>query len=281
MTQGQTSSRTRRHTAALIGGAIVAFSTLAIACADVTTSPETPASIEMSPFPFPSVVLGDTLRDVNGVVAPVRAVVRNSRGDTLANAGTKYLYADFNRDTALAIDSATGIVVARKAATGEARVAARIGSSLQAIGRLIVTVRPDTVDAGTPPSTLVTSFPDTGVTRANANTTGALSVTVRNRQTEQPTGVNGWIVRFALVQPANPTNDTTRSAFLVSDNGTASVIDTTDTGGGAGRRVRIRAAQFPASGTDTVIVQATVTYRGRPVPGSGVRLRVPVRRGTP
>jgi hypothetical protein len=105
-------------------------------------------------------------------------------------------------------------------------------------------------------------------------------VQVQNLQSTAAAGVNGWLVRFTLIRPANPTNDTTKAAWLVNDNGTASVTDTTDVGGNAGRKVRIRAAQFPTAGTDSVIVQATVTYKGKPVPGSGAVVSAPVKRGT-
>lgn len=261
------------------GGAVALAVSVAAACADVSSSPETPASIEMANFPFPSIVLGDTLRDVNGVVAPVRAIVRNSAGDTLTGAGTRYLYADYNRDSALLVDSTTGLVFAKKAVLSEARIAARVGGALQAIGKLVVTVRPDTVSAVRVSRELTTQFPDTGRTKANANMTDPLSVSVQNLQSTSPTGVNGWVVRFTLLRPANPTNDTTQAAWLVNDAGTASVIDTTDNGGSAGRKVRVRADRFPTTGTDTVKVQATVTYKGKPVPGSGAIINAVVKRG--
>lgn len=273
----------RRVRARAVAAAVV-LASAAAACSDLGSSPETPTSIEMAPFAWPSVVIGDTLRDANGAVAPIRAIVRNDRGDTLSNTGTRYLYADYNRDSALVIDSATGIVMARKASTGDARIAARVGGALQVIQKIVVTVRPDSVEAGSTPLVLTTAFPDTGRAKATSNTTEALSVVVRNRQNISPVGVPGWLVRYALLRPANPTNDSTLSAWLVNDNGTASTLDTTDTGGNAGRRVRIRAAQFPAGAAgsvDTVIVQATVMYRGRPVPGSGLLVRGPVKRGTP
>jgi hypothetical protein len=258
---------------------LVGAAALGAACADVSSSPESPASIEMADFPFPSVVVGDTLRDVNGVVARVRAIVRNSAGDTLPGTATRYLYADYNRDTALAVDSLTGLVVATKASTGDARIAARAGASLQVIKKLLVTVRPDTVSAGTVSAVLTTAFPDTGRAKATANTTEPLPVLVQNKQGTAPVGVNGWIVRFTLIRPANPSNDTTQAAWLVNDNGTASVIDTTDGSGNAGRKVRVRAAQFPTAGTDSVVVQATVTYKGKAVPGSGAVVSASVKRG--
>jgi hypothetical protein len=270
-----------RRLALTIGVGVAVGAVLSVAgCADVSSSPDVPASIEMANFPFPSVVLGDTLRDVNGVPTPVRAVVRNSAGDTLSNTGTRYLYADYNRDSALFVDSTSGLVIARKATTSsEARIAARAGSALQVIAKLLVTVRPDSVSASRSTVQLTTQFPDTGRTKANANTTSALQVLVQNLQGSTPTGVNGWVVQFTLLRPANASNDTTQAAWLVNDNGTASVIDTTDGSGNAGRRVRVRADRFPTTGTDTVQVRATLTYKGKPVAGSGVIVSGVVKRG--
>lgn len=256
-----------------------AFGMFIAACTDVGTAPDVPAAIEMAPFPSPSVVVGDTLRNLAGALAPVRAIVRNTAGDTIANAPVRYLYADFNRDSALLVDSLTGRIIARKAITGEARIAARIGSSLQVIKNLIVTVRPDTVEGTRVGSLLTTTFPDTGRSAASSNSTQPFAVTVRNKQGTAPTGVNGWVVRFQLVKPANPANDTASAVYLVDDRGTASILDTTDAGGNAGRKARVRASRFPVTGTDTLEVDATVTYRGQTVRGAPIRLKIPVKRG--
>ena len=83
-----------------------------MACAEVGLGPNEAAAIELDPFPSPSVVVGDTLRNIDGVVTAVRARVFNVRGDVINDAAPRYLYADFNIDSALAIDSAKGIVVA-------------------------------------------------------------------------------------------------------------------------------------------------------------------------
>jgi len=50
---------------------------LAAACAEIGTGPDRPAAIELEPFPSPSIVAGDTLRTFEGVVSPMRAIVRN------------------------------------------------------------------------------------------------------------------------------------------------------------------------------------------------------------
>lgn len=272
-------TRTRR---AVVTGTLALAGLAGVSCAEVGTAPDVPAAIELPPFAFPSIVVGDTLRNEAGVVTPIQAIVRNSAGDILPDAPVRYLYAEFNRDGALSVDSVTGVVVALKALNGEGRLAARAGSSLQVLRPILTTERPDTAFAGARTPELITVFPDTGRTGARANTTRPLEVQLRNRQTTTLTPVNGWLVRFRLLRPANPANDTAAAAYLVNDNGGASVLDTT-TNGTASRAVRVRADQFPvAQGTgfvtDTVVVEATVSYRGRPVAGSPLRLVAPVSR---
>lgn len=267
----------------LLCGTIAAAVVWAAACADVGTGPDVPASIELPPFAFPTVVVGDTLRNDAGIATPIRAIVRNASGAEIPDARATFLYADFRRDSAFLVDTATGFIVATRT-VNEGRIAARIGPSLQVIRRLIATVRPDTVQAGTRPADLIVSLlPDTGRARAEGNTTANLPVSVRHLAGPTSAGVNGWLVHFRLVQPANPTNDTTQAVFLVDDQLRPSTLDTTSSDGGAGRRVRVRAAQFPApDGTarviDSVVVEATVRYRGQLLRGAPVRLSATVVR---
>ena len=253
------------------------------ACAEIGTNPETPAAIELPPFPSPSVVVGDTLRDLDGNVAPITAIVRNIRGDVIGNAEVRYLYADFARDTALQIDPVTGIVFADRAASGEARIAARVGNTLQVLRTLTVTLRPDSMDAQARIIALLTTVvPDTGREAAGRNTSQGMQVNVRHRPAAGGVSpVNAWPVRYRIVSPANLTNDTTAAVFLVDDQGRPSALDTTNTGGSAVRRVRVRAALFPTSfAVDSVIVEATASYRGAPLAGAPVRFAVPVSRPT-
>lgn len=250
------------------------------ACVEIGTGPNEPAAIEFPPFASPSIVVGDTLRDINGVVAPVRAIVRNVRGEAIPDVAVTYLYVPAQPDSALVVDPTTGIVRALRAASTEARIIARAGSNLQVIRSVAVTQRPDSLVAGGAVGLLTTVQPDTGRARATQNTSNAAGVIVRHRELGVSSAVNAWPVRFELVSPANASNDTSAAVFLVNDNGTASVLDTTDAGGLAGRRVRVRAALFPAGAVDTVVVRATSSYRGVPLAGAPVTIRVPVRRGT-
>ena len=267
-------------------GALLAV--VIVACAEVGAGPDVPAAIEISELPSPSVVIGDTLRNIAGVVAPVRATVRNVSGDIITDAAIRYVYADFARDSAIAIDSVTGIVRAVRALLGvnEGRLAARAGASLQVLKSLSVVPRPDSVDRSgqSAIAAFTTTLADTGRSGANSNSSSALTVVVRNIDTlaSVASPVRAWPVRFELLTPPNPNNDTTLSVFLVDDSGRPSVLDTTDGTGVAGRRVRVRAARFPASGdTASVILRAIVTYKGLALRGSPFRLVLPVRKPAP
>lgn len=254
------------------------------ACSEIGTGVQEAAAIELPPFPSPSVVVNDTLRDANGRVAPIKALVLNVKGDVIADAPVRYAYADFARDSAILVDSATGIVRAvapAKGLSGDGRIAARVGGSLQVLRSLIVTTRPDSLVAQATGTLLTTVFPDTGRLNAGRNTV-QVNATVKHIEANNApsTGVNAWVVRFRLVTPANPNNDSTASVFLVDESLRPSVIDTSNTSGIATRGVRVRAASFPATpgALDSVRVEATASYRGVPLAGSPVTIAVPIKR---
>ena len=267
----------------VVRAAVAVSVLLSVGCAQVGSAPDVPAAIELSALPSPSVVIGDSLRNIDGVVAPVKATVRNLSGDVITGTSVRYLYADYLRDTALAVDSLTGIVRAIKAATGDARLAARVGGALQVLKALVVTTRPDSADrVGQTTLLFTTVLADTGRSGAASNTSPSLNLTIRHVDAGGITsGVNAWPVKFEVLSPANATNDTTKSVWMVDDQGRASVLDTSDVSGVASRKIRIRAAQFPAAGVvDSVIVRATVTYKGVALKGVPVRIAVPVKRGS-
>jgi hypothetical protein len=78
-------------------------------------------------------------------------------------------------------------------------------------------------------------------------------------------------VSFRIVSPPD-----TAFARLVNDAGARSSIDTTDAAGIAKRRVKLDVTRL-TSLTDSVIVQATVKYRGVNVRGSPARLVLKVK----
>lgn len=257
--------------------AVVSAIVIAAACAEIGTDPLVAASIEAAPLAFPSVAVGDSMRDTLGVAQPVRALARNMRGDVIEDAPVRYLYLQSERDSAVEVDSVTGHVRVLKQPGGQVQIAARLGSSLQVLIPLRISTEPDTAFR-TDSARLVGFVPDTGRRGADSNSV-AVSVRVQHRgESDAMQNVGDWIVRFVIVDPANPTNDTTASVFLVNENGRPSRIDTTDATGTASRRVRIRPLEYPAGGTlvDTVEVEAMIWKRGLPVLGAPVRILVRV-----
>ena len=101
------SARARRRASWVLISAVVAATGIGTACAEIGLGPNEAAAIELDPFPSPSVVVGDTLRNIDGVVAPVRARVFNVRGDVIDDAAPQYLYADFNIDSATTATTTT------------------------------------------------------------------------------------------------------------------------------------------------------------------------------
>jgi hypothetical protein len=81
------------------------------------------------------------------------------------------------------------------------------------------------------------------------------------------TAVKSYIVSFAIVAQSNP-----QLGELVNDAGNASVVDTTDASGIAGRRIRVRLLFLTSAPVDSIVVNATAKYRGVQVNGSPVRL---------
>ncbi len=270
------SSALHLHAKRFAGFALAAISFGA--CATIDTDPSVPASIEVAPFAFPSIAIGDSLRDTLGVAQPLRVILRNIDGDVIENPPIRFLYVQSERDSAIVVDSVTGMVEVVKRPTGtNIQIAARFEEAIQILIPIRVTNAPESVfRVGTP--SIKGFVPDTG---GLGNAENSVPVEVRVQYVDsldRLANVGDWLVRFAVVKPDNRLNDPTRSVFLVNDNFRASQIDTTEANGTAGRRLRIRPSLFPAGGAaiDTVEVEAMVYVRGDTVPGAPVRILIPV-----
>lgn len=237
-----------------------------LACTDIETGPNVATSLEFEALPFPAIVAGDTLRDINGMVAPLRALVFNSDNDEIAGAPIRYA----GLESVVTVDSVTGIVVAGAKADTATRIVAFIGALQSTPLRLSVVPRPDSVARSGTIDTLKYSLSDT-----TQNVSGDLAVRVSSRVGTGTVPVRDWIVTFTLQTPA----DSIR-ARIVAENGRNSGADTTSTAGIAARKVRL----FPAGLTsvrDSVVVLARVRYRGADLSGSPVRLVLPVQPRVP
>lgn len=224
------------------------------ACIDVSGGDGSVLSIQFDSLPSPSVVVGDTLRDTTGAVVFPTVRAFDSRGEEIPQPIVRFQAAD----AGLFVDSVTGIVRGDSVRTTAARIVATVGS-LQAVRTVAVTWRPDSVAAINGRDSLQYSLLD-----STLNISPELKVKVTHGAGGD-TAVASYIVSFAVVSAGDP-----RLAELVTA-GKPSRVDTTDASGIAGRSLRVRPVYMTAP-IDSVIVHATVKYRGAPVRGSPAEL---------
>jgi hypothetical protein len=243
--------------------AFVACWLAALACVEVSGSSTSVLSIQFDSLAAPSVVVGDTLRDTTGAVIRPTVHAFNFNGDEIIPPPVWFQ----SPDSGIVVDSVTGIVVADSLRSTPARIVATVGS-LQAIQKLDVTLRPDSLAAVNGYDSLSYSLLDTTL-----NVSPQLSVKLSHGVAPNDSAVRSYIVSFAIVSQSDP-----QLGQLVNDAGKPAVVDTTDANGIAGRAIRLHPL-FLASATtvDSIIVSATAKYRGAPVKGSPVRLVLKVK----
>jgi hypothetical protein len=163
-------------------------------------------------------------------------------------------------DSGVTVDSATGIVTADSLRTTPARIVATVGN-LQASQKVDVTLRPDLLQAINALDSLSYSPTD-----STLNISVPMQVRLSHGVAPDDSAVKSYIVSFAIVAQSDP-----RLGELVNDAGAASVVDTTDASGIAGRKIRLHSL-FITAPSDSIVINATAKYRGVQVNGSPVRL---------
>ena len=234
---------------------------IALACSDV--GPDgVPASIAFDGLPYPAVVLGDSLRDADGIAVPLAASVFDARNEPVPDAPVQFI----SLDTTVAISS-DGHLVGET--VGTARIVAQIAGLQTSPLTLRVTRRPDTLYAiGDTIIPVEYELPDV------EERTLAVRLRHLTPPTEADTAVPGWVVHFAIT--GQTPGDTTRG-YLVRENATIkATVDTTDLNGRAAVEYRLPTITFPVL-QDTLEVLATASHRGDPVPGSPVRFVLLIR----
>jgi hypothetical protein len=228
----------------------------AFGCTDISGSSTAVLSIQFDSLGAPSVVVGDTLRDTTGALVRPVVHVFNFHGQEITPAPVYFL----SPDSGITVDSATGIVVGDSLRSTPARIIATVGT-LQAIQQVDVTLRPDLIQAVNALDSLQYSPLD-----STLNVSPLLQVKLTHGVAPNDSAVKSYIVSFAIVAQSNP-----QLGQLVNDAGQASVVDTTDVTGIAGRKIRVHPLSL-TSQVDSIVVNATAKYRGVQVSGSPVRL---------
>lgn len=271
----------------------------AAGCSEVPSDPKVPFAIEFNHAPSPSVVLGDTMFDSLGFTAPLKARVFNSKGDEIVGAGVTYHVVAFAHvdstnpafadSVPLTVDAASGFVIGKTApafATKTARIYAQAGKLQSQTITVTATRSADALVAAGPASdSLMLSFLNTDSLLLSTPFSVRLLHTSGAPLTAADSAVPAYLVRFAIVQPAGASTDTSY-VMLTNGDRRRSELDTTDASGVASRQIRIRRVNFPFTKTagsdaivrDTIVVRASAYRAGHAlVPGSGVEFRFVIK----
>ena len=239
---------------------VIAGAILLAACTDIPSGANDVLSFQFNPLPSPSVVVGDSLRDTLGVVRGITVRAFNFSGNEIDSPPVTFRAID----RGIRVDSLTGVVRGDSIRTG-----ARVVATLRALSGAVtiaVSQKPDTIFGSPARDSLLYSVLDTVNISPDV---GVRVLTYSPAATDSSVG--SYLVSFRIVSPAD-----TALAKLVTESGGRSSLDTTNSSGIAGRRIKLDVSRL-TNLNDSVIVQAFVKYRGVNVRGSPARLVLKVK----
>ncbi|HUQ83970.1 MAG TPA: hypothetical protein VM076_22665 [Gemmatimonadaceae bacterium] len=241
------------------------------ACTSPGTDPDAVEAIRFDGAAYPSITVGDSLRDSLGVAQRVRAVGLNFKGDEVA--GAEFVYS--SPDTNLRLNSAGGVFArSRKTDGSPARIFATVGSLQSVPDSLFTAPRADSIKA--------TVVADTVFGAQVSRDEVTFTVFGDTAAGKPKLAVQGWLVSFQLQYRGvllAPTDTTGRPfAANVGTRVVPSFVDTTDGSGRVGRKLVFRTPRTPE---DTVFVIATIRQRKSGSDPIRTQTRVIYRPGDP
>lgn len=247
---------------------------VAAGCSSAPTDADAVFSLDVEPLPYPAVVAGDTLRDANGLPAPLRATAYDAGGDPILDAPIEFFTSNAN------VTVENGILVANGEAGSSVRVFARVaGLTMELAGRtpLQIVRRPALLEgSGELPDSV--SYEDI-IIRSEPIATLLSSEPASEGGNGQP--VSNWLVHYAIEYRGAVLGPDDPRFRLVQPGGTGEIpapVDTTDAGGVTAREVVVLDASEIASG-ESLVVLVRAAVRGEDVVGSP--LSVPLRLAAP
>lgn len=254
----------RRRFAIALVCLVVATVAGLVACAQIDTDPSHVASIAIDTLPFPAIVAQDSLRDSLGVARPLHATAYNIEGAVLPATVIRF----GTPDSGAKVDSISGYIVGDTARSTPVRLIASTGSLQAAPDTVYIVPAPDTVISINAADSLLYSLTDT-----TANISDPLQLQLLHQvPLSTPLPVRSWFVSYQITYPSDTT-----LAQLVDRNGSLrSRVDTTAADGTSSRRIRLRPLSL-TSVNDSVVVIATVRYRGALVAGAPIRFVLQVK----
>ena len=265
---------------AVLRGATIVAGLAVVACFELSGPPASLLAISTMRPAWPSVVVGDVLRDEEGVEAPLRIEAFDSQGNPVTDVTVSYIMLD----RGLHADAA-GLVYGDSVRSSPARIVAQVrrGSEVIQTPELSVAVvpRPDSVAPAGFDTLDVKTHTLSRLTDTAQVTSEPLTITLRNRarlaSNAEPATVRSWIVRYEITSAPEPAVTGAKTAFFAGTATQTVAVDTTDNNGAASRAVVLRTSVLGGSRTGTHRVKVTVTVRerGQNVPGSPVEIVVP------
>lgn len=250
----------------------VALATLAVACIDLS-APKGPASISTLNLPSGFVVRGDVMRDSTGAPAPPGVFAYDANGNLMPDVQAQFFIID---SAPAAHFDENGLLVGDR--LGTIRLLGQIGNLQTPTLTIPITVAPTTIARAPGTDTIKAPL---GKDSANSIGSTPISVVVTG---VGDTAVQGVLVHLKLTRTLASSSQTQPAVYFVDQSGKPMSADTTDASGKTSKAKldvlsRNLADQALVSGQkiDSVIVEASATYKGVPLAGSPVRLVVPVK----
>ncbi len=246
---------------------MLVFAALGVACLDLS-APIGPASISTIQLPAAFVVRGDTMRDSAGTPAPPVINQFNSKGQLIGGDAPQFFILD--SAPAAHFDPTTGVLVGDH--LGTVNFIGQIRGLQTPPVPVAVTVQPTVIDQGTGAKDTIKAPLTQDTTVAPGSS--PLPILVRGAG---DTAVQGVVVHYVITRTLASNNAKPAVYITSGPGGPLTTTDTTIVGGSATRDLLNVRASFLADvaiatgqKVDSVIVQATASYKGTPLAGSPV-----------
>jgi hypothetical protein len=253
----------------LISVVLVAVA-LGLACVDMT-APKGPASISELRLPSPSLVVGDTMRDSTGTVAPLVITAFDANGNPAVAPGAQFFITDTTKAATLALSN---LLIGDR--LGSTIIIGQLGTLQTSPVTLPVTNRPAKLVKVSADSTLVVPF-------SQFDSVSAASVVSLNVLSAQDSASQGIIVRYTVARTLSPGNPQRPAVVIADANGKPGTADTSSSTGSSSRHILVFPALLGDSSlragtkTDTMIIEARASYAKAELANSPIRFIIPVR----
>ena len=251
----------------------VVAAVVAMACIDMSAPKGRPASISSLLLPSPSVVVGDSMRDSAGKVAPLRIIAYDANNAPIPSLEVLFFVTD-----SAAVAHIENAIVIGGPRQGTLHVIGQTDGVQTTPVAIPITAAPTKFALSGKIDTL--KVPSAGINDTTSKSVGSEAIAVTLRGIGD-TATLGFVVNYELTKAPATIPSSIPGVFL-SENGTnPSPVDTTDAVG-ASRKLFVRswllADQAVRAGTktDSAVVIVRTSYKGAPVPGSPIRVVIPI-----